>query len=271
MKVVERSVVAKSGDPDTCEDALVVTDDYAAVIDGATDKTKARYEGRLGGRFAMEVCAETIADFPPDLEAAQAIKTLTDALAARLPGQLPPAQRPTAVVGIYSAARRELWRLGDVGFWHEGLAEGGDRPQKLVDHHAAGLRAAVLTAELRAGRTVEALRDDDCGRDAIMPLLLRQGVFTNSPEPDEWGHGAIDGTPVPGHYIEVRPVPESVHTLVLATDGYPRILPTLTESEQHLQKALAQDPLCIGPLRGTKGLAAGALSFDDRAYLRLAL
>jgi len=39
-------------------------------------------------------------------------------------------------------------------------------------------------------------------------------------------------------------------------------------SEELLARLLAEDPLCIGPLKGTKGVALGNVSFDDRAYLR---
>ena len=58
-------------------------------------------------------------------------------------------------------------------------------------------------------------------------------------------------------------------SVVLASDGYPRILPTLAASEEALAGLLAADPLCIGPLCGTKGVRPGNVSFDDRAYVRL--
>jgi hypothetical protein len=62
-----------------------------------------------------------------------------------------------------------------------------------------------------------------------------------------------------------------VEDLVLASDGYPEILPTLAETEARLAELLAEDPSCVGVLRGTKGVMAGQISFDDRAYLRLRL
>jgi len=60
-----------------------------------------------------------------------------------------------------------------------------------------------------------------------------------------------------------------VHTLVLATDGYPVLMPNLKDSEQALHQLLLEDPLCIGPLLGTKGMRPGNKSFDDRTYLKL--
>ena len=57
--------------------------------------------------------------------------------------------------------------------------------------------------------------------------------------------------------------------IVLASDGYPRLMPTLRESEKELECLLAEDPLCIGDNIATKGLKVGQKSFDDRSYIRL--
>ena len=66
-------------------------------------------------------------------------------------------------------------------------------------------------------------------------------------------------------------VPKGVSQVVITSDGYPRILPSLQQSEDLLARLLAEDPLCIGPLRSTKGVKPGNASFDDRAYLRIRL
>lgn len=271
MKVVEQFLAAKSGVNADCQDGIVVTDHYAAVIDGATDKTRARYDGMPGGQFAMRTCVQMIRELAHDADAKTATAQLTAALAERLPADVDAIHRPSAVFAIYSRTRRELWRVGDVSFWHEPLPIGGDMPRKLVDHHASGVRSALLAAELAAGRTLADLQDDDIGRAAILTLLRRQSIFVNNPDAGEWAYGAVNGQTVPGSFIEVHDIPTTSNTLVIATDGYPSLRPTLAESEAHLRHLLAEDPLCIGPLRGTKGVAPGADSFDDRAYLRLAV
>ena len=269
MKVVEQHLVPKVGMSGTCQDGIIVTESHAAVIDGATDKTRLRYEGLTGGEFAMKVCADVIVSLAPDVCAAAAVEAMTECLAARLPSDLAVQERPSAVVAIYSAGRREIWRVGDVSFWWDGMLLGGDRPRKLVDHHAAGLRAAVLAAELESGRTIDELRIEDSGRTAIAPLLTRQGLFVNNLAAGDWAYGALNGIAVPGVFIETYSVPEEAHAMVLASDGYPFILPTLKESEEYLQRQLEVDPLCMQELRGTKGVSPDAESFDDRAYLRL--
>ena len=78
----------------------------------------------------------------------------------------------------------------------------------------------------------------------------------------------IDGTPIymPGtRLVSVR------RSAVLASDGYPTLLPTLGESEEALAKQLADDPQNIRSFVATKGLVEGNRSFDDRAYVRLTI
>jgi hypothetical protein len=101
----------------------------------------------------------------------------------------------------------------------------------------------------------------------ILPLLMVQGAFQNDGW-SEFGRGALDGKRVPGRFRErVRPVSREI---ILASDGYPELLGTLAESEEALAAALAADPLRIYARHpGTKAVAAGARSFDDRSYIRL--
>jgi len=55
---------------------------------------------------------------------------------------------------------------------------------------------------------------------------------------------------------------------VLCSDGYPKIFSTLKEAEEYLEYIIKNDPLCykINPYFG--GIVKGAISFDDRAYIR---
>jgi hypothetical protein len=49
VHIIEQFLTSKHGDPGRCEDVIVATDDFAAVVDGATDITGALYEGVTGG------------------------------------------------------------------------------------------------------------------------------------------------------------------------------------------------------------------------------
>lgn len=66
-------------------------------------------------------------------------------------------------------------------------------------------------------------------------------------------------------------VDEGINELVLASDGYPFLKPTLDESEAMLASQLGNDPLCMNTFKATKGLMAGNKSFDDRSYLRVGI
>ncbi|MEH1168962.1 hypothetical protein V6V47_26620 [Micromonospora sp. CPCC 205539] len=190
--------------------------------------------------------------------------------AARLGSGLTAAERPSAAVTVYSRARREIWQIGDVGFTYRGLPASVGQPRKRVDRVAASFRAAVLAAEAAAGtinmdRAVEA----DPGRLAARALTGRQGALRNSIGP--YGYAAIDGRPVPPSLVVVHPVPDGIDELMIASDGYPVIGETLAASESELASLLAKDPWCVAELAGTKALAPGQASFDDRAYLRIRL
>ena len=53
MKIVERNMVGKKSQ-EACEDGIIVTDDFIAVIDGSTSKTPTHLSPDMkNGRFAM--------------------------------------------------------------------------------------------------------------------------------------------------------------------------------------------------------------------------
>jgi hypothetical protein len=271
MRVLDSFIAPKSKRADKCEDGIAVTEHFAAVVDGATDKGNRKYGGLTPGRYAMQVCIEAIYSLDPYSDTKSAIRHLTGHLASKLPSDTPPDEGPTAAAAIYSAHRREIWQIGDVAFWHAGVSDDVGRPIKLIDRYAAEIRAAVLCAYLSNGENPEQLARSDPGRAAIHSILVGQSVFRNNPGANKWAYAALDGRPIDPDLVVVHPVPKEIDTIVLASDGYPSILPTLQASEQLLAKLLRQDPLCIGPLLGTKGVMAGNQSFDDRSYLRIAI
>ena len=114
-----------------------------------------------------------------------------------------------------------------------------------------------------------------------MDLLRMQTRLQNSPHKCEFSYYTIDGfewegfpsesesgdcSQIPG--LLIIPVSDPLAEIVLASDGYPRLFPSLAETEAFLAKLLEEDPLCYKQYRSTKGRYAGNISFDDRAYLR---
>ena len=112
-------------------------------------------------------------------------------------------------------------------------------------------------------------------RKQIEPLLIEAMLSGQNKN-----YTVIDGFPLYRAGIMVVPVSSSeiIHAssdavsasfeIVLASDGYPFLKPTLAESEEALANQIANDPQNISCFIATKGLVEGNKSFDDRTYIR---
>lgn len=56
-------------------------------------------------------------------------------------------------------------------------------------------------------------------------------------------------------------------SVVMASDGYPRLFDTFENTEEYLQNALENAPMCTGLPRRTKGVQANEQIIDDRTYV----
>lgn len=271
MRVIEQFTEGKTGDATRNEDRIVVTDHYACVLDGVTDKTGIVIDGESTGRFAVSVVADAIGVLPPEADFRTALTAMSAALDAAIHNAyagmgiaVEPGTRPGLVVVVYARARNEIWRMGDGAFRIDDAVYPFD---KKMDIFTSEARAVRLEMAVRTGMTVEDLRENDIGRAFIEPLLKHQYLFQNSDE--DYGYGCLNGEHVPDAFLEVFDVPEGAKEIVLASDGYPEVLGTLDATEAALKEILAEDPMLFRCFKSTKGLDAGKVSFDDRSYLRL--
>ena len=273
MKVVEQFVCGRAGDPGLCEDVIVVTDDFAAVIDGVTDKTRCVYDGMLGGGFAATqlAAAFSVLNRGADLRACSDFLTqwLVEVSEAASPGFDPESyDGPSAVFVAYSVERREIWRIGD-GRW---LTRSARSPENfLLDRVMTEARAALLRALVLSGADKAELARADPGRAMITSMLRSQHMFRNLNSASEpLAYGAVDGRAIPDRFLEVWRV-ECGQELVLASDGYPELMLSLEQSEAYLTADLRRDPLRIDKHCSYRALQLGHESYDDRAYLRIAI
>jgi len=265
MKVVESFIAGKALDR-KCEDLIVATADFVGVLDGATDKTNVLYGGVAGGRFAAQTLGAAMKGLPADCGVSKGVELLTTALRKAIEETGEQSEdHPSASAAIYSRTRRELWRVGDVSYLIDGR---GTAASKQIDVVTSDARAALLRALIARGASVEELRVNDLGRAMVLPLLEAQHEFRNSEVDSEYGFGAFDGAPIPQRFQESVIVEEGA-TVVLSTDGYPGLCPTLAEAEAYLERSLTRDPLRIYEDRTTKAADSDEISFDDRAYIRL--
>lgn len=274
MEIIESFICGKRNDPSRCEDGFTVTTDYAAVVDGSTSKLrpgeKTPYPDRSTGRVAMETVLAAVWELPPAATPDEVLDMLTAALHRvwTPAAESHPWLRPTCSLALLSRAKREVWLVGDC------QCRTGSRtvhPEKAVDSTLATIRADVVRWHLAHGATTDELLRDDPGRRFIADALRLQTWFQNALEADNpWRYPVLDGTSVrPADVVRV-PVRPGDH-VTLATDGYPALCDTLAETEAHLSALLTTDPLCVGPLRSTKGCYTGQVSYDDRTYLTVNL
>ena len=133
---------------------------------------------------------------------------------------------------------------------------------KPYEQTLAEMRAAKIKELLAEGKTPEDVLADDQARAAIIPEMLREMQQQNK------SYAVIDGFPIPETRVPVITLDFRPWEIVLASDGYPFLCPTLEASEQRLQQQHDTDPLNIGTFKATKAFVVGNNSFDDRAYIR---
>ena len=217
MHIQESFICGKHTAAD-CEDGMVITPHFAAVIDGSTSKTPLRLNPTMkNGRFAMLIISDYIQQMPP-------CATIDD-----------------FCQGVTMRIANEYAKLGITA--------------QMTAHPEERLTALQRAKLIKNGMSpTEARR-------TIEPQLIKAML-----EGQNRQYAVIDGTPIymPG----TRTIPVS-RSVVLASDGYPTLHPTLNDSEAALAQQLANDPQNIATFIATKGLVEGNSSFDDRTYISL--
>ena len=273
--IIEQALIAKNGNEETCEDALYIGPHFVAVIDGATSKTERRWNGKTGGRIAAEVMKAAFDYIPSNATARQAVDIFTASIQALYKQhdatevvQSKPVERAIVCFVAISFERKEIWFVGDCQcLLNQKLVQ----YIKEIDTITENARSMFLEAEIAQGKSIEELCQHDTGREFILPLLERQMVFQNNHLSGQYWFPVVDGFDVPDEGIHVLLLADDIDMVVLSSDGYPYLKDSLDASEQALQDVLRDDPLLFRTYKTTKGLQDGNVSFDDRAYVKIAL
>lgn len=266
MQIIEKTVVAKNPKKKS-EDGIVVTNNFVAVIDGSTSKTKYRHSlFRTNGRYAMYLTARYIRQMSKTTTSEQFLRGVTAYIRKHYnKSMLPrlaehPEDRLTCSAVVYSRLNREIWMVGDCQCMING--ELFDNP-KPAEAELAAMRAEEVKRLLATGVTQEELLRNDTARPVIIPRMLETMREQNV------SYSVIDGFPIARQHVRIIPLDFRPWEIVLASDGYPILRPTLAESEEELQKLREEDPLNIGRFQATKAFHPDFNSFDDRSYIRL--
>lgn len=278
MNLIEQFSKGKRGEA-VCEDGFILTDHFAAVIDGSTSKSVLGplKDGKSRGQVAMETVREFIRKAAPTLDLPSFCHQATEMLREQYYHYYDadimdymadhPEDRFCCSSIVYSRHHDEVWLIGDC----HGIIRSHDKdtymsnskPQEAI---LARKRSDYLQKTMAEGMTIDEIRHHDPGRDIIIPEM-RQEMNQGQ---NRW-YSVIDGFPIPTSNIKVYDNISDATELILASDGYPCLCPTLTETEAYLMDCLDNDPLMIYRHPATKGWMHGTDSFDDRTYLRIAL
>lgn len=264
MKIIEQySIGKREGTP--CEDGWIVTDNFAAVIDGSTAKIKLTSGQESPGHLAMRLVCDAIQKLSADATKEEAATILTNAIATDQT-YTTLNYRPTCSAVIYSNYRKEIWFIGDCQARWLGKTY---KFEKLVDKVLIDIRCQAIRYYLKHSYTEEDIRKNDKGRAFIYDAMCDQLHFQNDPNrKNPYSYPVIDGQPIDPNSIRSFSV-AGVHELILTSDGYPDVFDTLKDTEAYLADVLIKDPLCINENPASKCLVKGNRSFDDRTYLKL--
>jgi hypothetical protein len=266
VSVIERFCATPKA-PELNDDRLVVSDDFVAVIDGATSS------GPLSGRSGGVIAAEAVADAVLGLAAEATARQFVDEAGALLDRRIGPwpdrlVSRPCASVVVWSRWRNEIWRVGDC---HFRLDDREFLGEKYVDRLSYEFRRAVVRSRLALGLTsFDAERLVATLKQPFMPLVEVQHAFANADVDDPLAYGLINGERTPDRFVEIYPVGDAGE-IVLCSDGFARPWPTLAEGLDDLARLKREDPLMVNCLTGSRPFPPGADVFDDTTYVRLAL
>ena len=287
MKIIESSIIGKKS-PEACEDGMVVTDDFIAVIDGSTSKTPKHLNPDMkNGRYAMMLISEYIRE---ELKTDASVDEFCQGVTAYIYNKVyeklgmeerlkeHPEERLTASAILYSRTRNEVWMVGDCQAIIDGKLYENGKPyeekiaRKRVELIAQGLSPAEARKQIEPLLIKAMLSGQNLTYTVIDGFpIYREGVKVVSVSDScsvQDSVPASDSVPCSDSVSASGTIPSSSSEIVLASDGYPFLEPTLAASEAALAEQIANDPQNIRSFIATKGIVEGNKSFDDRTYIR---
>ena len=287
MKIIESCIIGKKS-PEACEDGMVVTDDFIAVIDGSTSKTPKHLNPDMkNGRYAMMLISEYIRE---ELKADASVDDFCQGVTAYIYNKVyeklgveerlkeHPEERLTASAILYSRTRNEVWMVGDCQAIIDGKLYENGKPyeEKIARKRVELIEQGLSPAEARKQIEPLLIKAMLSGQNQTYTVIdgfpiYREGVKVVSVSDFcsvQDSVPASDSVPCSDSVSASGTIPSSSSEIVLASDGYPFLKPTLAASEAALAEQIANDPQNIHSFIATKGIVEGNKSFDDRTYIR---
>ena len=296
MKIIESSIIGKKS-PEACEDGMVVTDDFIAVIDGSTSKTPKHLNPDMkNGRYAMMLISEYIRE---ELKADASVDDFCQGVTAYIYNKVyeklgveerlkeHPEERLTASAILYSRTRNEVWMVGDCQAIIDGKLYENGKPyeEKIARKRVELIEQGLSPAEARKQIEPLLIKAMLSGQNQTYTVIdgfpiYREGVKVVSVSDSSSVQDSVsssdscsvqDPVSCSGSASASATIPSSSSEIVLASDGYPFLKPSLAASEAALAEQIANDPQNIHSFIATKGIVEGNKSFDDRTYIRFSV
>lgn len=296
MMIIESKIVGKKSQ-ESCEDGMVVTDDFIAVIDGSTSKTPKHLNPDMkNGRYAMMLISEYIRE---ELKADASVDDFCQGVTSYIYNKVyeklgveerlkeHPEERLTASAILYSRTRNEVWMVGDCQVIIDGKLYENGKPyeqeiaRKRVELIEQGLSPAearkqiepLLVEAMLSGQnqTYTVIDGFPIYREGVKVVSVSDSCSVQDSVPASNSVPALDSVPCSDSVSASATISVSSSEIVLASDGYPFLEPTLAASEAALAEQIANDPQNIHSFIATKGIVEGNKSFDDRTYIRFSV
>lgn len=296
MDIIESIIIGKKSQ-EACEDGMVITDDFIAVIDGSTSKTPKHLNPDMkNGRYAMMLISEYIRE---ELKADASVDEFCQGVTAYIYNKVyeklgveerlkeHPEERLTASAILYSRTRNEVWMVGDCQAIIAGKLYENGKPyeEKIARKRVELIEQGFSPAEARKQIEPLLIKAMLSGQNQTYTVIdgfpiYREGVKVVSVSDSSSVQDSVspsdscsvqDPVSCSGSASASDTIPSSSSEIVLASDGYPFLKPTLAASEAALAEQIANDPQNIRSFIATKGIVEGNKSFDDRTYIRFSV
>ena len=269
MQIIEKFIASKYGEDALCEDGLFINDKFIAVMDGVTAKGEILWNNKTSGFHAKEILIKAMEQLDGKEGASQVLEYLNFQLHKQYNGNEDyflknTAERLRSTIVIYSQRHKQIWCFGDCQFRINGQSF---KKEMEIDVLLAEVRSAYLHSELISGKSAEELCLSDPSQEILLPFIRNQLYFSNCDKGGKYEFSVLDGFCDDFSKVIVADV-KAGDTVILASDGYPSLEPSLQESELFLKELKEKDPLCIDCYKAGSGFTNGKSSIDDRTYIK---
>lgn len=268
MKVLESFIKGKISE-DKCEDRLVISNDFIAVVDGVSSKSSYLDKGKTTGNIAAGLIKDVIYNMAKETSLQDFISYVNKAFEDYYKNSNFDLDVNRyglqAMAVIYSDYEKKIWLIGDCVAVVNDEYYTNPKPSDTVLEELRSLKAHLDLYDSSIAEEVY-FDTDEAARKFIEPLIVESTIFANN-DNTRWGYSVLNGNEIPTSLCKIIDVEED-NTVILASDGYPHVFKTLNETEENLIRVIEKDPYFYKDFISTKGLKPGQISYDDRTYVK---